>query len=614
MLEIYNNNLFNIEKKENDENCLIIRSTIYNIKDILLNFYDENDLSYQPTTYERLNIINRAIISDELNIPILNWDIVIDKEYKNILEITKICKLTKIIIQLINSLNIMNSNFSALIYCHYEILGKYNIKKYRLENILEQKDNDYIFNIRIYNLVYNALDESKFLINLNLEEYQKVLQCELEKYFSSYKLETFDNTKEFRKELIQYLNNISNNETLKNIVANNRNIESVKKILCYILSVFVNNKTYKSSILQLFDGDLNNILLSNDDYLNMLQLVKKKMDKNKTNLKWYNAEIKQFFYDYMRKEKPSLKVSVLDKILSVIGQVEYDNNLDLCYFTEKEYLQLFELVNNEKYYFIYNTKIIIDYYINWYSSNYNNDNIKRLYSSIDIDKISNQKNTYDIIYSYDDFNNLLNYLYNTCAKSLRDKQCVVFQIFNSFKYCIADKEKLSTITVENYKDIITHGLSFRYLNQDYCLNEILENSLTLCEKLIFDTKKDNDTETTDLLFASIKGGYIYPTTIKNFINKSIPIINNSQLLKYSINSNTFIQKQLSTTLSCFKLLKLSETGQDINNKEILLDILLYNPKSKNIIDNTINNNNKKVIVTKIDSYIDDFLKRRKKFI
>ena len=73
MLEIYNNNLFNIEKKENDENCLIIRSTIYNIKDILLNFYNENDLSYQPTTYERLNIINRAIISDELNIPILNW-------------------------------------------------------------------------------------------------------------------------------------------------------------------------------------------------------------------------------------------------------------------------------------------------------------------------------------------------------------------------------------------------------------------------------------------------------------------------------------------------------------------------------------------------------------
>lgn len=616
MLKIYNNHFFKIEeypKVINSDSYLILKSSISQVKDILLQFYSEQELSYQPTTYERLNIISRAIVSEELSTPILNWDIIID-DNDNIIKIENICKLTKIIIQLLNSINIMNKSFEILICCKINS----SIKKYGLENILENDSEKYINTIRVYNISNETLDKSNFIKKLNLENYSELLYNELSKSLYQSELVKCEDTKSVKYDLINYLTNISNNENLKNIISNNKTEEKVKKIFYYIISVFISNKNYKSSVYQLFNDDLDNILRLPCDYSKINELAKNNLDKNNNKLKWYNFLIKRSFFEYIREIKPSLKPTILEKILNIIGQVEYANNLDLCYFSETQYTQLFEIVNNEKYNFILNTKNIINYYIDWCSSYYSDDSIKTAYRNINLDKISAQKNSHDILYSYNDFNNILNYLYNNCAKSLRDKQCVVFEIFNSFKYSLAYKDGLNSITLDNYKSIIKDGLSFQYLENKYCLDEILENSIILCDKLIEDTKKDKNAKLVNLLFAPIeingKECSMYPTTIKNFINKSIKFINNSNILNYEINSNVFIQKQLSNTLIFFKLLKLSETGVELNNKEQLLDILFFNHKTDNIIDNIINNNNKKVIYDKIDSYINDFLKNRNKFI
>lgn len=616
MLKIYNNHFFKIEeypKVINSDSYLILKSSISQVKDILLQFYSEQELSYQPTTYERLNIISRAIVSEELSTPILNWDIIID-DNDNIIKIENICKLTKIIIQLLNSINIMNKSFEILICCKINS----SIKKYGLENILENDSEKYINTIRVYNISNETLDKSNFIKKLNLENYSELLYNELSKSLYQSELVKCEDTKSVKYDLINYLTNISNNENLKNIISNNKTEEKVKKIFYYIISVFISNKNYKSSVYQLFNDDLDNILRLPCDYSKINELAKNNLDKNNNKLKWYNFLIKRSFFEYIREIKPSLKPTILEKILNIIGQVEYANNLDLCYFSETQYTQLFEIVNNEKYNFILNTKNIINYYIDWCSSYYSDDSIKTAYRNINLDKISAQKNSHDILYSYNDFNNILNYLYNNCAKSLRDKQCVVFEIFNSFKYSLAYKDELNSITLDNYKSIIKDGLSFQYLENKYCLDEILENSIILCDKLIEDTKKDKNAKLVNLLFAPIeingKECSMYPTTIKNFINKSIKFINNSNILNYEINSNVFIQKQLSNTLIFFKLLKLSETGVELNNKEQLLDILFFNHKTDNIIDNIINNNNKKVIYDKIDSYINDFLKNRNKFI
>lgn len=160
MLNIYNNDLFEVEntpKIINKDSYLILKTTICKIKSILLNFYGNDDLSYEPTKYQRLNIITRGIISEELETPILNWTIVVDEEYNKILEIENICKSTKVILQLINLTNIINTSFEIIIYCNCNILNSTNNKKYRLENILEYDSENFVNNIRIYNMTKKCL-------------------------------------------------------------------------------------------------------------------------------------------------------------------------------------------------------------------------------------------------------------------------------------------------------------------------------------------------------------------------------------------------------------------------------------------------------------------------